>query len=140
MATEDGTAVDLAAVALQLIVYVRGAAPEGAAQTPFKRTHDFAIFAVDSVPEALDVGLLAAAEGRSAGVGLGDVLVEGDDRFGTPVVIAARLAGVARDGEVLCDPLIASFAPDLRFVEAGTHSLKGIDEPMVAVRPVDGPE
>ncbi len=53
------------------------------------------------------------------------------------MVIAARLAGVAASGEVLCDPLVASLAPDIAFEDGGTHSLKGIGEPMAAVRPLE---
>ena len=135
MPRDEGEGVDPSALALQLIVYVKGAAPQDSGAEPFKRGHDFAIHALSSVPEALDVGLHAAAAGCAVGLGLGDVLIEGDDRFGTPVVIAARLAGAATRGELLCDPLVASLAPDRQFVEAGTYPLKGITEPMVAVRP-----
>ena len=135
MPPEAREEVDPSALALQLIVYVKGDAPQDSSAEPFKRGHDFAIHSVSSVPEALDVGLHAAAAGCAVGLGLGDVLIEGDDRFGTPVVIAARLAGAATGGEFLCDPLVASLAPDSEFVEAGTYSLKGITEPMVAVRP-----
>lgn len=128
-------AVDPSSLVLEAIVYAGGGSGPTTA-TPFKLGHDFALFASDSIDQALAIAEEAAAGGAAVGVGIGDVLLEDGDRFGMPVVIAARLAGVAGPGEILCDSAVALVAPELGFDDGGSHQLKGLPEPVAALRPV----
>jgi class 3 adenylate cyclase len=69
------------------------------------------------------------------GLALGDVAFEEHDVFGTPVVEAARLVGVARSGQILTTGLVRmaaggrSTAP---FKLLGMVELKGLPEPVLA--------
>jgi class 3 adenylate cyclase len=67
-----------------------------------------------------------------AGMAGGEViLLEGDDYTGRCVNLAARLAGVAQSGEVLCTPELASYAPDgIASVPAGMISVAGLHDPV----------
>jgi len=67
------------------------------------------------------------------GLAAGDVEVENGDCHGTPVVIAARLCGVAEGGQVLCDDLVRALAGSRSthvMRPLGEHDLKGIDHPV----------
>jgi class 3 adenylate cyclase len=76
-----------------------------------------------------------AALTLQAGLSFGEPLVEGDDYFGTPVVIARRLCDRAEPGQVLCASLIArleSARERATFRSCGSLQLKGIDVPVSA--------
>ena len=63
------------------------------------------------------------------------ILLEGDDYTGRSVNLAARLSGVARRGEVLCTPELASRAPDgTPVAPAGMITLEGLHDPVEVVR------
>jgi tetratricopeptide (TPR) repeat protein len=67
------------------------------------------------------------------GVGLGDVVIEEDDVFGTPVVEAARLVEAARPGQILATAivrLVAGGRARVRFADIGPLRLKGLPEPV----------
>jgi len=80
---------------------------------------------------------LAAAEADDQGavririgVHTGEVVADGDDIFGRHVMMAARVAGQARGGEILASSLvreIASARGDLRFGEPRSVTLKGLE-------------
>lgn len=68
-----------------------------------------------------------------AGLHAGDVIVEGDDIFGDGVNIASRLQAAAQPGGILvsrtfCD--LAGAEAISRLQREGTHSFKGIDQPI----------
>ena len=69
------------------------------------------------------------------GMSIGEVRVEGDDVFGTPVVEASRLCGVAADDQILVSEhvraLVGSRSP-VGFAEVGSLDLKGLAEPLAA--------
>ncbi len=69
------------------------------------------------------------------GIGAGSPLREGDDYFGTPVVIAKRLCDAARAGEILISDRLrelagASARGGLR--SRGSMALKGLGQPVAA--------
>ncbi len=71
------------------------------------------------------------------GVSIGDALVEDGDFFGIPPIVATRLCGAARGGEILiADPVRATVhdRSGHRFEAHGELELKGLAEPMVAWR------
>ena len=77
---------------------------------------------------------LPAPLGVRVGISAGDVSWEGDDCFGTPVVEAARLCDVAREGQILASEVVRLLAGSRgghRLESAGTLQLKGLGE-MVA--------
>ena len=68
-----------------------------------------------------------------AGLHAGDVVVEGDDVFGDGVNISARLQSAAQPGGIFasrmfCD--LAGSAISVRLRREGTHSIKGIAQPI----------
>ncbi len=138
MVGDTSVELDLESLALEVVVYLKGTRPPALPMPPFKVAHDFSLFATRSVGEALTVALAGAAAGCSVGVAAGDMLVEGDDRFGTPVVVAARLAGVAGPGRVLCERLVIDLAEDTGFAPAAEYALKGLREPVLAAEPSPG--
>lgn len=77
------------------------------------------------------------------GISVGEVAHEDGDWFGTPVVEAARLCGVARSDQTLAPALVATLvgsrAAEHRFRAVGDISLKGLAGPMAVVE-VDGPD
>jgi len=76
-----------------------------------------------------------APAGLRAGLALGEAYSEGDDYFGTPVVIARRLCDAASAGQVLCTGLIAQLAAASRtatFQDIGELDLKGLAAPVRA--------
>ncbi len=99
---------------------------------------------------ALQQGMAAAnagaPEGRRIvlriGVNLGDVVVEGGDRYGDGVNIAARLEGVAEPGGVVVSGTAYDHVRNkvkAGFEDLGTQSLKNIAEPVRAYRVVGAP-
>lgn len=70
------------------------------------------------------------------GLHLGDPPREGDDFFGTAVVIARRLCDRAAGGQILCSELLAGVAGTrggYRFRRLGRLHLKGLAEPVAAM-------
>jgi class 3 adenylate cyclase/TolB-like protein/Tfp pilus assembly protein PilF len=73
------------------------------------------------------------------GVNLGDVIVEGEDRHGGGVNIAARLQAVAEPGGICVSRTVAEHVKDklaLRFESLGEHRVKNISEPVSVYRVV----
>ena len=71
------------------------------------------------------------------GVSIGDVAQLGDDWNGMPVVESARLCSVAGSGEILAAEvvrLLAGSRSDHTFTAAATYELKGLPDPVSAVR------
>lgn len=69
----------------------------------------------------------------SIGIGIGEITESTDDIHGMPVVEAARLAASARDGEILCTPILAELAypaSGLSFERLEPIVLKGFDKPV----------
>src|SRR5438067_3894811 len=69
------------------------------------------------------------------GASAGDVVFEGDDCFGTPVIEAARLCGAARGGQILASELVRGLARagGGMFTPIGSLELKGLTEPISVV-------
>lgn len=68
-----------------------------------------------------------------AGLHAGDVVVEGDDIFGTGINIAARLQQAAQPGGILASRVFCDMAGSdvpVRLRREGVHSFKGIDQPI----------
>ncbi len=77
-------------------------------------------------PEAAPAGLRL-----HAGVSYGPVLAVGGDYFGPTVNLAARLCGVATDGEVLADASVATaWRTSGAVTPSGSRALKGFDRPV----------
>lgn len=69
--------------------------------------------------------------GLRIGIDFGEPLREGDDFFGTPVVIARRLCDSARGGQVLVSDRVREQLRDQSLFELlGFADLKGLDEPV----------
>ena len=67
------------------------------------------------------------------GISAGDVTLEDDDCFGTPVVEASRLCAEAQGDEILVADLVRLLARgrgDHEFVPAGERTLKGLPDPV----------
>ena len=70
------------------------------------------------------------------GVHAGEPAHEGDDYFGTPVVVAKRLCDRAEGGQILATELLAGLVGTrggFRFVSRGRLALKGLSEPVATV-------
>src|SRR5256885_5900527 len=69
------------------------------------------------------------------GISAGDVVVEGDDCFGTPVIEAARLCSAAGGGQILASEMVRWLARSggSTFSPVGNLELKGLPEPVPAV-------
>jgi class 3 adenylate cyclase/alpha-beta hydrolase superfamily lysophospholipase len=67
-----------------------------------------------------------------SGVHTGEIEVKGDDIGGVAVHIAARIAALAQGGQVLSSRTVRDLVAgsNLRFKDWGTHTLKGLAEPM----------
>ncbi|MCA1846119.1 MAG: AAA family ATPase, partial [Actinobacteria bacterium] len=80
---------------------------------------------------------LASSEQRiRVGVHAGEPAQEGDDYFGTPVVIAKRLCDRAEGGQILATELLAGLVGTrggFQFLPRGRLALKGLSEPVAAV-------
>jgi DNA-binding NarL/FixJ family response regulator len=64
------------------------------------------------------------------GLNTGDVISEDDDYFGSSVIAAARIAGVAKGGEILLSDATKAVAGRVRvpLVDRGVHELRGLSE------------
>jgi class 3 adenylate cyclase len=64
------------------------------------------------------------------GLNTGDVISEDDDYFGSSVIAAARIASVAKGGEILLSEATKAVAGRLRvpLVDRGVHELRGLSE------------
>jgi class 3 adenylate cyclase len=65
-----------------------------------------------------------------AGLHVGECELRGDDVGGLAVHIAARVAGLARPGEILVSRTVRDLVAGsgLRFAERGEHELKGVPD------------
>ncbi|MGH8974531.1 MAG: ATP-binding protein [Acidimicrobiia bacterium] len=70
------------------------------------------------------------------GISAGDVVAEGDDYFGTPVIEAARLCGAAAGGQILASEMVRWLARsgEGTFTPVGSLELKGLPDPVPAVQ------
>jgi class 3 adenylate cyclase len=125
------------------------AAVEGNGGSVVKRLGDgvLAMFdsASDAVTAAVAVQQAAYAHTRAApdqpldirvGLSAGDVTLEDDDCFGTPVVEACRLCTAAVGGQILVAELVRLLARGRGghvFTAAGERELKGLPEPVPVV-------
>src|SRR3990172_2566390 len=69
------------------------------------------------------------------GINAGEAMSEGDDYFGTPVVVARRLCDRAGPGQILCSAVIESLLAGRQafsFHDLGPLELKGITAPVEA--------
>jgi class 3 adenylate cyclase/tetratricopeptide (TPR) repeat protein len=106
-----------------------------------------AIFAsaADGVAAAVSVQQVAYAHTRATpeqpfeiriGLSAGDVSLEDDDCFGTPVIEASRLCGVAVGGQILAAEVVRHLARGRGghvFTAAGARELKGLPDPVPVV-------
>ena len=117
----------------ELVVYAAGS-PDltGVAIEPVKVGHGFVLFSTPHPAEALAVARAIVARASGTGLSVGDVLVEGGDRFGTPVVEAARLATRAGPGTALASELVVGCLPGAAWSHVGPTELKGLDRPVEA--------
>ena len=80
---------------------------------------------------------LAESEHRiRVGVHAGEPVQEGDDYFGTPVVVAKRLCDRAEGGQILATELLAGLVGTrggFQFLPRGRLALKGLSEPVATV-------
>ncbi|HET7652026.1 MAG TPA: AAA family ATPase [Acidimicrobiales bacterium] len=135
-----------------------GAAVVGSGGTVVKRLGDgvMATFpaAADAVAAAVAIQQAIARHGAAVtdpgrrlavriGLSTGDVMVEGDDVHGTPVVEAARLCASALGGEILAAELVRMLARSrgvATFEPIGDVELKGLPEPVATCRVLWEPE
>ncbi len=101
--------------------------------------------ASDAVSAAVEVQRAAYAHTRDnpdqpleirVGISAGDLTLEDDDCFGTPVVEASRLCGVALGGQILAAELIRLLARGRGghvFTASGERELKGLPDPVSVV-------
>ena len=70
------------------------------------------------------------------GISAGDVVFEGGDCFGTPVIEAARLCGAASGGQILASEMVRWLARsgEGTFTPVGNLELKGLPDPIAAVQ------
>lgn len=145
-ADEDGTYVRLRALFGEA-VEPRIQAAGGAV---FKRAGDGLLAEFPSVVEAVRCALAAQAEAEARaalvplegrlrlrmGVSLGDVIEDGDDRYGDGVNLAARLESVAGVGEVVVSEAAVRVTEGtgLRFQDLGLKQLKNFVRPVRAYR------
>jgi len=69
------------------------------------------------------------------GISAGDVVLEKDDCFGTPVIEAARLCAAATGGQILASEIVRWMARSggSTFTPVGSLELKGLSEPVPTV-------
>ena len=99
--------------------------------------------ASDAVGAAVAIQQVIARHNRSGlatlevriGISAGDVVFEGDDCFGTPVIEAARLCAAAQGGQILASEMVRWLARSAggTYIPVGSLELKGLDEPVPAV-------
>ncbi|MDP1820487.1 MAG: AAA family ATPase [Acidimicrobiales bacterium] len=93
--------------------------------------------AVDALACAVTIQQAASTSGVEMRVGLhvGEPMRDGDDYFGTPVVIASRLCDAAAGGQILTSDLLHALVGNrggFSFHDAGYLALKGLSEPVAA--------
>jgi predicted ATPase/class 3 adenylate cyclase len=104
-----------------------------------------AIFASAADAVACAVAMQQAVDGQARragvplsiriGLALGDLSLEEDDVFGTPVVQAARLVAAAHPGQILATAVVRMVAggrTGAAFADKGLLELKGLPEPVAA--------
>ena len=99
--------------------------------------------AFDAVSSAVAIQQAIERHGRSStaalavriGISAGDVVVEKDDCFGTPVIEASRLCGAAQGGQILASEIVRWMARSggTSFAPLGALELKGLPEPVPTV-------
>jgi DNA-binding NarL/FixJ family response regulator len=92
--------------------------------------------AVAAVRCAVDMQRTSELEVR-VGLDAGEPLQEGDDLYGTSVIVASRLCDAAEPGEILASEIVARIAGpriDQAVHAAGTMKLRGLDERVPATR------
>lgn len=134
---------DAARVATRLHELARGCLPAG---TVLVKTIGDAVMLVaptigDGVTVALELARIVAAEpafpALRVGLHVGPVIERDHDFFGATVNIAARVAGVARAGEIVCTAPVALVAGELELAAAqplGTIRLKNVAAPVELYR------
>jgi predicted ATPase/class 3 adenylate cyclase len=101
--------------------------------------------AADAVDAAMAIQQAIGRHNRSSasarldvriGISAGDVVVEGDDYFGTPVIEAARLCSAAAGGQIVASEMVRWLARSGggTFTPVGDLELKGLPEPVPAVQ------
>lgn len=98
------------------------------------------IDAIDSVRELMASIAAAGLPPAHAGIAAGSMVVRDGDVYGHTVNLAARIASHAGAGELLvaADGVDESTGESLRFVDAGSATLKGIADPVRLLRvPLD---
>jgi DNA-binding NarL/FixJ family response regulator/class 3 adenylate cyclase len=88
---------------------------------------------------AMQRGAEEAASGLELRVGIdaGEPLPEGDDLYGTPVIVASRLCDAAGAGEILATEVVCRIASprvNVRIEPAGAIEARGIKDPIQAAR------
>ena len=65
-----------------------------------------------------------------SGINAGEPIAEDDDLYGTAVIQAARVMGLADGGQILITDTVRNLVAgkDYRFSDHGTHDLKGFEE------------
>jgi len=99
--------------------------------------------ASDAVGAAVAIQQAIERHNRSAaatlevriGISAGDVVFEGDDCFGSPVIEAARLCGAAQGSQILASETVRWLARSAAgtFTSVGSLELKGLGEPVPAI-------
>jgi class 3 adenylate cyclase len=120
--------------ALRSLVRAHGGTPiEG------KLLGDGVLATFTSAREAIETALHCRLAARSLGLDLhlgihaGDVIHESNNVYGGAVNIAARISGLSAPGEVLASDALrwlARTSTNVRFIDRGEHSLKGIVDPV----------
>ena len=90
--------------------------------------------ALELVAAAPSLGLPAARVGAS----VGPVLFRDGDYFGRTVIVAARLGDRASANEILVSAGVAAATHGIAFEDVGAVDLKGLPEPIPAMRAVPG--
>jgi tetratricopeptide (TPR) repeat protein len=92
--------------------------------------------AVDAIHCAVGMQEAVSKEvGLRVGIHVGEPMREGDDYFGTPVVVASRLCGAAAGGQILTSDLVHALVGtrgEFTFHDAGFMALKGLEDPVAA--------
>jgi class 3 adenylate cyclase len=68
------------------------------------------------------------ALGLRIGVHAGEPVRDGNDYFGTPVVVARRLCDAARPGQTLVSEMVSQLVAEREFESLGSLALKGLTE------------
>ena len=104
----------------------------------FLSSFDSANAALDAASSIRDhltgsgVGETPAASVRM-GIAAGDVIERGREMYGLPVVVAARLEGLAAPGEVVCTDVVRALAgsrAEVRFTDGRSAELDGLPDPV----------